>query len=390
MTPTCVAARPMPSASCMTWPMRRISSRSASSKRSIGSARLRSTGSPYLRTSVSAASRRARVSGSSRRGGILLGDLGRLVGHRADSIRARAPRRGSRRARSLRVHVDGEAHVAVLARVRRAVDGGPHGGDRRGAVVRLDHDLGAIAAAQPEQRRRAEHGRARRARRGAARSRRPPRAARPASAPSRRPGSGRRTAGSAAPAAARARRVTNPRVSWRAAAAIAGASGAVVWTSTRPPARPAAGAAGELRDQRERPLLGAEVGEAQGRVGVDHHAERDVGEVVALGDHLRADEQARPAPPRSARAAPGPRPWRPRCRRRAGTRGRRAPRPARPRAARSPRRGGRRTASRTRRSAPGPARGARSGGRRPRASARCSTSATSHCGHSQTFPQSGT
>src|SRR3954468_5426829 len=58
-----------------------------------------------------------------------------------------------------------------------------------------------------------------------------------------------------------------------------------------PPARGApAGAAGELRDEREGPLLGAEVGEAQRRVGVEHDAERHVGEVVALGDHLGPDE----------------------------------------------------------------------------------------------------
>ena len=54
--------------------------------------------------------------------------------------------------------------------------------------------------------------------------------------------------------------------------------------------RTAAGATRELRDERERALLGAEVGEAQRAVGVDDDAERDVREVVALGDHLRADE----------------------------------------------------------------------------------------------------
>ena len=54
----------------------------------------------------------------------------------------------------------------------------------------------------------------------------------------------------------------------------------------------ATGAAGELRDEREGALLGAEVGEAQGGVGVDHDAEVDVGEVVALGHHLRADQDA--------------------------------------------------------------------------------------------------
>src|SRR3954468_22689781 len=50
----------------MSWPMRRASWTSVSSKRSISSARERSTGSPYLRTCLTAAARRARVSGSSR------------------------------------------------------------------------------------------------------------------------------------------------------------------------------------------------------------------------------------------------------------------------------------------------------------------------------------
>ena len=42
---------------------------------------------------------------------------------------------------------------------------------------------------------------------------------------------------------------------------------------------------------RERPLLRPEVGEPQGGVGVDDDPERDVGEVVPLGHHLRAHEQ---------------------------------------------------------------------------------------------------
>ena len=49
-------------------------------------------------------------------------------------------------------------------------------------------------------------------------------------------------------------------------------------------------APGELGDQRERALLGAEVREAQRRVRVEHDAERDIREVVALGDHLRSDQ----------------------------------------------------------------------------------------------------
>ena len=49
-------------------------------------------------------------------------------------------------------------------------------------------------------------------------------------------------------------------------------------------------APGELGDHREGALAGAEVGEAQGRVGVEDRAQRHLGEVVALGDHLGADQ----------------------------------------------------------------------------------------------------
>src|SRR5581483_8744317 len=48
--------------------------------------------------------------------------------------------------------------------------------------------------------------------------------------------------------------------------------------------------AGELGEELERPLLGAEVGEAEAGVGVDDGGELDAGEVVSLRDHLRADE----------------------------------------------------------------------------------------------------
>ncbi len=52
----------------------------------------------------------------------------------------------------------------------------------------------------------------------------------------------------------------------------------------------ATAATGELGDHREGPLGGAEVGEAQGGVGVEDRAQRHLGEVVPLGDHLGADE----------------------------------------------------------------------------------------------------
>ena len=54
--------------------------------------------------------------------------------------------------------------------------------------------------------------------------------------------------------------------------------------------RVAAAAARELGDELERPLLGAEVRDREARVGVDHGGERDPGEVVALRDHLRAEQ----------------------------------------------------------------------------------------------------
>ena len=54
----------------------------------------------------------------------------------------------------------------------------------------------------------------------------------------------------------------------------------------------ATAAPGELRDEREGALLGAEVGKAQARIGVEQDAEDDGAEVVALGDHLGADEDA--------------------------------------------------------------------------------------------------
>ena len=58
------------------------------------------------------------------------------------------------------------------------------------------------------------------------------------------------------------------------------------------PVPTAAGTPGELGDQGEGALLGAEVREAQGGVGVDHECQLHVGEVVSLGDHLGSDQNA--------------------------------------------------------------------------------------------------
>jgi hypothetical protein len=57
-------------------------------------------------------------------------------------------------------------------------------------------------------------------------------------------------------------------------------------TAGRIPSAPAC----ELRHELEGALLGAEVGHAEARVRVDHCRERDIGEVVPLGHHLRPDQ----------------------------------------------------------------------------------------------------
>ena len=56
------------------------------------------------------------------------------------------------------------------------------------------------------------------------------------------------------------------------------------------PRRVAAAAARELRQQLERALVGAEVGDAEAGIRVDHRGERNAGEVVPLRDHLRAEQ----------------------------------------------------------------------------------------------------
>ena len=114
---------------------------------------------------------------------------------------------------SLRIDVDRERDVAQRAVAGGGLDGRgdrPHGDL---ALAGLDHDLAALAAAQAEQRRRAEDlGALRDA--GRRSPRRPaPRPRAPARPPRRRRrrGRGRRTAGSAARAGARARRPGSPR-----------------------------------------------------------------------------------------------------------------------------------------------------------------------------------
>ena len=52
----------------------------------------------------------------------------------------------------------------------------------------------------------------------------------------------------------------------------------------------ATGATGDLFEQVERALARSEIGHLEGVVGVDHAHERHLGEVQALGDHLRAEQ----------------------------------------------------------------------------------------------------
>ena len=52
----------------------------------------------------------------------------------------------------------------------------------------------------------------------------------------------------------------------------------------------AAGPSRHLHQELEGALGGAEVGQVQGHVGVEHADERDVRKIEALGDHLRAEE----------------------------------------------------------------------------------------------------
>ena len=82
----------------------------------------------------------------------------------------------------------------------------------------------------------------------------------------------------------------NSSTAWRAASRTTRDSGAHDCSSTRRARALAPGAPGELDEQRERALLGAEVGHGQADVGVDRRGQPDVGEVVALRDQLRADE----------------------------------------------------------------------------------------------------
>ena len=62
----------------------------------------------------------------------------------------------------------------------------------------------------------------------------------------------------------------------------------IAWRQRTRPGAPAA--AGQLGDERKRAFLGPEVREAQRLVGVEDDPQRDVREIMPLGDHLSADQ----------------------------------------------------------------------------------------------------
>lgn len=59
-------------------------------------------------------------------------------------------------------------------------------------------------------------------------------------------------------------------------------------------------AARHLRKNLKRALRGAEVGQIQGKIRLQHADQRDGGEVMAFGDHLRANQDVDVAPPHVA------------------------------------------------------------------------------------------
>ena len=250
--------------------------RRSSSKSSTSFARIFSTGSGHWRICASAIRRRASRSALE----LLVADLPVLLAHRAQSIQT--PWLSD----ALRIDVDDRGQAGLphrrrgggerpRRRARRALPGGrswrraARGGDRA--------DGGSAPA---------RGGRRRRARRAAPRA---PASAPPARARRRRCGRGGGTAGSRAPRRRSSSPARKRSTSCLAASSTGRASGWNVWISTRPgasrPLRP-----GELGEQLERPLLGAEVRERETGVGVDDGRERDALEVVALRDHLRAEQ----------------------------------------------------------------------------------------------------
>ena len=166
--------------------------------------------------------------------------------------------------------------------------------DRRTAARRpgLDQQPAAVLAAEPEQRRRAEQL-------GIGREALGDQLAQPPGgrldplllgAPRHRPRSGARRAGSAAPRGGSSSSARKPAASCRAACRMLGAPVASAWTSTLPPAsprplRPASWVISEKVRSSERKSGSRRVASASRTT-----PEGDLGEVVALGDHLGPDQ----------------------------------------------------------------------------------------------------
>ena len=238
--PSCGAASPIPNASCMMLVMRSTWLRS-----DVVEAIDRSGPALQDRVAESADERhRGRPAGG--RLGIeprllrLVLDvrhlrLNDLLGHGLDVLSVRTA--VGRLTMLLRIDVHGERNAGVRAMAatsstaaRTASIAGARSGERT-------HELGAVAAAAPEQRRRAEHRHAGRGHALAHRLRR--RQLRARAPPTSRPTApGGRTAGSRRPRGAPARRPRSPSASCSAAWRSARAAGSSACTITRPPRSP--------------------------------------------------------------------------------------------------------------------------------------------------------
>src|SRR5919201_3502895 len=297
MTPSCVAARPTPMASCITSNIRSASRSSSGPKLVTSEARDFSTGSPKVRIWARASARRLRASGSSPSTRSSGGPSG-LTGCDSSTVAASAVSLIKRECRSatessLRIDVDADRRSPQLPRPGQALDRGPDGRHTGLALCDLEEELATVAAAEAKPGRGPEQV-------GAAWK--PGRYGVPHAL-----GRGLRRFGLGG-GDLDADHVGERRVAERAAAlelpgeeALRVVGGGVAdrgrlgrqGLDQHPAAALAAAASpGELRDQGEGALLRTEVREAERGVGVEDDAEDDVREVVALGDTLGSDQDA--------------------------------------------------------------------------------------------------
>ena len=283
--PTWVAARPMPSASFISPPMRADLLAQRSSKTSTGARRRGAPDAADLaHVAASAASRARRQLGVELLAAswpLRASSVSGLVGHLAATP-------------LLRVDVDADAPPGRAAPAT-APTAAPTSAIARGAVAALT----TIWARSGRAGETAARGRARSAEAARAPRRRRPAPARTAAEQNDRISVG--TAGSAARARRSSSPARKPSASWRAASAIERAAGASVCTRTRPPrprpARPASCVTSAKVRSSARKSGKRSVASASSTT-----PSVDVGEVVALGHHLRADEHAGAARPRTRRA----------------------------------------------------------------------------------------